>query len=210
MVSLSSFVTTITLLLTGFFKAYAFHILPSESVHMVQTVASTVSHQLHAPQELLNVYKHQLTVAPLPTKMITGATLAVMGDAIAQTQNTAESYNIRRASSFAVFDMAYRALQHFSFPIIVQECQGQLLGSVSATLLAGQTVTEQMHSAAAMEQTLASQLLIVPFLYYPAFFALTGFMQGLDVNDAIVRAKDNFLPLMKRNLVFWIPVQFVQ
>ena len=61
-----------------------------------------------------------------------------------------------------------------------------------------------------VEQTLASQLGIVPFLYYPVFFSLTAFIQGLGAHGAIERAKENFFPLMKRNLLFWIPVQFVQ
>lgn len=190
-------------------SCHAFSILPHETVHMIQTVAHTVGAQTHAP-ELLAAYKHQLSAAPLPTKMLTGATLAVAGDAIAQSQKTEEPYDVRRASSFAVFDMAYRALQHFSFPIIVQHCQGQLLGGASSALLAGQAAADQLHAAAAMEQTLASQLIIVPFFYYPVFFTLTGAMQGLDFNDSLSRAKENFLPLMKRNLLFWIPVQDVQ
>merc|ERR1719215_693459 len=61
-----------------------------------------------------------------------------------------------------------------------------------------------------MEQTLASQLGIVPFFYYPVFFALTGAIQGLSMSGSLTRAQENFLPLMKRNLLFWIPVQFVQ
>jgi hypothetical protein len=65
-------------------------------------------------------------------------------------------------------------------------------------------------AAAAMEQTLASQLIIVPFLYYPAFFGLTGVMQGLTFEEVIERAQETFVPLMKRNLLFWIPVQFIQ
>merc|ERR1712224_277299 len=63
---------------------------------------------------------------------------------------------------------------------------------------------------AAMEQTLASQLGIVPFLYYPAFFAISGAIQGLSASAAVSRARENFIPLMKRNLLFWIPVQFIQ
>jgi protein Mpv17 len=61
-----------------------------------------------------------------------------------------------------------------------------------------------------MEQTLASQLGIVPLLYYPAFFSLTGAMQGLSVDQTLERARSNFLPLMQRNLAFWIPIQFIQ
>jgi protein Mpv17 len=149
---------------------------------------------------LLATYKNALANHALPTKMATGATLAVAGDAIAQSRVKEESYDVQRAASFAVFDMAYRALQHVAFPIITQYCTGQVFGSVAS----------DAHAAAAMEQTLASQLGIVPFLYYPAFFALTGAVQGLSVDGAVQRAKENFVPLMKRNLLFWIPVQFVQ
>jgi len=152
----------------------------------------------------LSGYKQLLKTHPLPTKMITGATLAVCGDAIAQSKDTENDYDTRRAASFAVFDMAYRALQHFSFPIIVAYCHGQLLGSLP--------VIDALDSSqlAAMEQTLASQLGIVPFLYYPAFFTISGAIQGLSAQAAWSRALDNFVPLMKRNLLFWIPVQFIQ
>jgi protein Mpv17 len=175
----------------------AAHTLPH-----ARTAAATLQ---HGSLDLLGAYKHLLRTNPLPTKMMTGATLAVCGDAIAQTKTKDTDYDKRRAASFAVFDMAYRALQHFSFPIIVAACHGQFLGS-----LPGVGDTFDASQLAAMEETLASQLGIVPFLYYPAFFALTGAIQGLTPSGAVTRAKDNFFPLMKRNLMFWIPVQFVQ
>ena len=164
---------------------------------------------------LLTAYKAQLSAHPLPTKMLTGATLAVCGDAIAQRRanknDASASYDLPRAASFAVFDMAYRALQHFSFPILVEQCRGQFLGAMSTLLLASfLPASDIQHAAASMEQTLGSQLLIVPLFYYPAFFTLTGIMQGLDGEGMIQRARDNFVPLMQRNLLFWIPVQFVQ
>jgi hypothetical protein len=158
----------------------------------------------HASFDPLSGYKQLLQTYPLPTKMMTGATLAVCGDAIAQFKDAEVAYDKRRAASFAVFDMAYRALQHFSFPIIVACCHGQLLGSLQ--------ILDTMDSSqlAAMEQTLASQLGIVPFIYYPAFFTISGAIQGLSASAAWSRALENFVPLMKRNLVFWIPVQFIQ
>lgn len=141
-----------------------------------------------------------LAAHPLVTKMMTGGALATAGDAIAQTK-TDDEYDKLRALSFMAFDMCYRALQHFSFPIIVHECHGQFLG---------QLIQLNPEYAAATEQTLASQLVIVPFFYYPVFFTLTGFMQGNTPAAALDRAKENFLPLMKRNLLFWLPVQFIQ
>jgi len=188
--------------------------------HLQSAVADSVNHVIlpHADSSFnianvdagatlmdpLSGYKQLLKTHPLPTKMMTGATLAVCGDAFAQSKDANVDYDKRRAASFAVFDMAYRALQHFSFPIIVAYCHGQILGSLP--------IPEAFDSSqlAAMEQTLASQLGIVPFLYYPAFFTISGAIQGLSASAAWSRAQENFVPLMKRNLLFWIPVQFIQ
>jgi protein Mpv17 len=61
---------------------------------------------------------------------------------------------------------------------------------------------------AALEQSLVSQLVIVPTLYYPMFYAITGAMQGMTIEQTMGRAKDTFIPLMKYTPLFWIPVQF--
>lgn len=193
------------------------HVLHPAAQHNLLLTKSSVAH------DLLQSYTQSLKTHPLITKMLTGGTLATCGDAIAQKSASSNNdndaivgdfvYDSRRAGSFAAFDMAYRALQHVSFPLIVQQCQGQFatafLHGLPFVASAAQ-VTENVHFLAAMEQTLASQLGIVPFIYYPVFFALTGVMQGLTSEQAATRAMENFVPLMKRNLVFWIPVQFVQ
>ena len=99
-----------------------------------------------------NLYMNVLTAAPLATKMVTGAALAVAGDALAQKCDTsATNYDKRRAASFAIFDMTYRALQHLIYPAIVTHFQGQYL---SRALLPA-------HTAAPLERTLCSQLGIV-------------------------------------------------
>ena len=193
-------------------------------VHILQSTADSVNHVV-APHvqslfrditpttpvaastasfDPLSGYMQLLKSHPLPTKMMTGATLAVCGDAISQSKDKDVDYDKRRAASFAVFDMSYRALQHFAFPVIVVACHGQLLGSVPLI------DTLESSQLAAMEQTLASQFGIVPFLYYPAFFTISGAIQGLSASAAWTRAQETFIPLMKRNLLFWIPVQFVQ
>ena len=177
-----------------------------ESISPFLENANTLSSSVPVVDNLLNSYKHALQVHPLETKMLTGGFLATMGDAIAQSREP-EEYDTRRAASFAAFDMAYRALQHNVFPMIVQYCQGKFfLGAVVAIPPFAKFVSQHLDSFAAMEQTLASQLGVVPFLYYPVFFTLTGAVQGLSVEGAMQRAKENFLPLMQRNLLFWIPV----
>ena len=188
--------------------------------HQIPTFLHQQSHALHPnliastaatlPNPLSPVfekYMSTLTAFPLPTKMMTGAALATAGDAIAQTRED-DDYDPSRGASFAAFDMIYRAAQHVLFPIIVELCRGQYLFSVMGTIGASQLV--DLSTLTAMERSLASQLIIVPFLYYPVFFTFTGYMQGLNFEEGLERAKQNFAPLMKRNLLFWIPVQYVQ
>lgn len=180
-----------------------------DNLHLLQNTISTISSQTPQHFDLLASYQDVLKHHALPTQMVTGATLAVTGDAIAQrTQNknpSAFDYDTRRAASFAVFDVAYRVLQHYAFPVIVSHCHGQYLGSVPLF-----EDNLDVFFRATMEQTLSNQLVIVPFLYYPAFFTLTGFLQGLSVEATVTRAKDTFWFLFQRNLLFWIPVQFIQ
>jgi hypothetical protein len=162
------------------------------------------------PNPLLSLFdKYMSTLAafPLPTKMMTGAALATAGDAIAQRREENE-YDPSRGASFAVFDMVYRAAQHVLFPIIVELCRGQYLFSTLGAVGASELFNLSMLTA--MERSLASQLIIVPFLYYPVFFTFTAYIQGLTFEEGIERAKQNFVPLMKRNLLFWIPVQYIQ
>jgi Mpv17 / PMP22 family len=184
--------------------------------HNSQQFAAVIKHQFDG---MMHAYRASLHDYPLVTKMITGGTLAVMGDAIAQRRqqstssapvSSPSSYDARRAASFMAFDMAYRALQHYLFPLLVAHCHGQFLSQLLPHQLLLDSSLISMDYLAAMERTLGSQLGIVPFLYYPVFFTFTGFLQGLTARGSWTRAIDNFPNLMKRNLVFWIPVQFLQ
>lgn len=180
----------------------------------VSSVSVSVSSALASPAFVNNMspisaYLGALATYPLPTKMVTGATLAVAGDAIAQAhQGPEHAYDQRRAASFAVFDMCYRALQHAAFPAIVAHCHGQYMASLASLIFAQYYLP--LDFAAALERTLCSQLGIVPFLYYPVFYAVTAYAQQLTVDQAVDRARQTFVPLMERNLMFWIPVQFIQ
>lgn len=177
---------------------------PSHFVTVMQHTGMVLTHKV------ATTYTGLLAQHPLLTKMATGGILATCGDAIAQSQNAEEPYDGRRAASFMAFDMSYRAVQHVSFPHIVHACQGQYLGGLLSALHLSSSLHLPTEYAGAIEQTLASQLGIVPFFYYPVFFSLTAFIQGLSAQGAVERAKENFLPLMQRNLLFWLPVQFVQ
>jgi len=190
---------------------------PSSSI----SVGATTTPSLLPIPNFMDGYMRALTQFPLATKMMTGATLAWTGDFMAQSRMAAtststtttttnsssekdSSYDKKRGISFALFDASYRATQHYLYPLVVQACQG--------TVLMGLLPILKPDMASAMEQTLVAQLLIVPLLYYPVFYAVTSYVQqgSLDLAQIQERAQRTFLPLMKRNLLFWIPVQFIQ
>ena len=175
-------------------------------------MTSTASRRLISDYllSLLASYESTMVRYPRETKVATGAFLAVLGDALAQTREPGQtSYNPRRAASFAAFDSCYRLFQHNAFPFIISICQGRVLGGLLATL-PGVVVGNNLRlGLAALERTLAYQLVVIPLLYYPIFFAFTGYLQGLKPQQILQRAKTSFLPCWKRNLMFWIPTQMV-
>jgi len=128
--------------------------------------------------------------------------LALLGDAIAQSREENVPYDGKRAGAFVAFDISYRAAQTALFPIITEYCDGHLLGNVLSFV--------DERSLAVLEQTLANQLVVIPVFYYPLFFSLTGAVQGLTMEENIVRAKESIVSLLKRNWSFWIPVQYFQ
>lgn len=183
--SLSGCVTALVI-----FRASSFSVV-DPSIH-VPLIEASSSHLIASSTAVFDRYLTTLANHPLQTKMATGACLATVGDFVAQRKDGDGDWDAPRGASFAAFDATYRAAQHVAFPLIVATCKGQsFLG-------------------AALERSLASQLIIVPFFYYPVFFLFTGIMQGLDMAESFDRAKQTFVPLMKRNLLFWVPVQYIQ
>lgn len=147
-------------------------------------------------------YMNSLDVNPIQTKIATAATLAMTGDLIAQSAEPGP-YDTKRGLSFGLFDAIYRGgFQHFLFPVID--------GAFDGTLLLRLLPTGDVDLLAALERTVANQLGVVPLVYYPLFFSLTGIIQGLTVEETKARAREKFLPLIGRNLQFWLPVQIVQ
>jgi len=160
--------------------------------------------------KLLENYKSSMASFPLQTKVTTGATLAVLGDGLAQLRDPMQtSYNPRRATSFAAFDGCYRFFQHHAFPYIISMCRGNVLAGILMGLSGASLGVNVRQGLAALERTLVYQFLVIPLLYYPIFFSFTGYLQGLSVEQIVSRAKTSFLPCWKRNLLFWIPTQVV-
>jgi protein Mpv17 len=147
------------------------------------------------------MYNQALMTNPLETKLATGGILAFAGDFIAQSRDDAD-YDVKRAGAIVSFDMMYRAMQCALFPEIVRVCDGHHLGS----FLQGVDISV----LATLEQTMTNQFIIIPLVYYPLFFSLTGYVQGLSIDATIERAQSTIVPLLKRNWTFWLPVQYFQ
>ena len=104
-------------------------------------------------QHAFATYQSLLVTNPLGTKVGTGAALAILGDALAQsTTNHGAPWDKRRAASFAVFDSCYRVFQHNMFPAVIRACQGSVLGLLGIAPALG----------AAIERTMVYQLMVVP------------------------------------------------
>jgi Mpv17 / PMP22 family len=179
--------------------------------HVITTATST----LPKIPDLFALYQNALHALPLQTQMMTGAILAVAGDTVAQTVNNRNqpqrSFDLKRTVSFAAFDASYRAVQHVLYPPMKDYFHGQFLYPTISAILPSLNAFDQQHNqilSAAAEQSLVSQLVVIPLLYYPIFFAVTGMVQGLTWEQSMERGKQSFIPLMQRNLLFWIPVQF--
>merc|ERR1712232_563392 len=82
---------------------------------------------------LASDYQLALKTDPYPTKMATGVVLAITGDALAQSRETAP-YDAKRATAFAAFDASYRAVQQFTYPPIIAHFSGQYILAFLATL----------------------------------------------------------------------------
>lgn len=175
-------------------------LLTSASTRRLVGVQSST--KLHAdPLDImLTMYKDCLNSHPLETKVITGGILAFLGDAIAQSKEV--QYDEKRAISFVSFDAMYRAVQCSLFPEIIRVCDGHYLATLFPNI--------DMHSLATVEQTIANQFIVVPFIYYPVFFTFTGYLQGLSLDAIFDRAQTTLFPLLRRNWLFWIPVQYFQ
>lgn len=159
---------------------------------------------------LVQSYSQYMTTKPLATNIVTGAVLATAGDAMAQA-GTSSRYDARRAASFAAFDACFRVFQAAAFPLIIRNCRGRVLRSALSVVpgLALKATPGLTQFLAVCERVLTFQLAVVPLLYYPVFFTFTGLMQGLSLEQTFQRAKANFLPCWRVNLLFWVPAQFV-
>jgi len=140
--------------------------------------------------ELASAYGTALTVSPLRTKAMTAAVIGAAGDALAQRADPAVlSYQAGRGQTFAAFGAVYSgAWQHHLFSFLQLHCGRSWL-------------------PAAVECTLINQCIVVPLLYVPLFFLLSGLTRGLSARAIVSEVRSKALKLLTTNWRFWLPVQ---
>jgi protein Mpv17 len=181
-------------------------LLPSNFIPNNVGVGSPTALQLSPLDVMVTMYKDSLYDNPLETKLITGGILAFLGDAIAQSND--KGYDQKRAAALVSFDIVYRAVQCALFPYITSTCDGHYIGSLLTNVVPQQSLDP--HVLATIEQTCFNQFLVIPIIYYPVFFTLTGWVQGLTREATMERVENTIVPLLARNWAFWIPVQYFQ
>jgi len=154
----------------------------------------------------LAAYGSLLASAPVATNLATACLLGLAGDAIAQAQVPAP-YDKRRACSFVTFNAAYRGgFQLYAFPAMFAACQGRVLGRLTGLL----PLARGEQVARALERTLCNQLLIVPAVYYPLYFIVSGHVQQLSPRESVQRARREFWRIVQKNWTFWMPINLLQ
>ena len=203
----------------------------------VKTAPQCISfHHCIAHEEAPNIlqsYASILRLHPLATKSCTAAILVCTGDAIAQSRSSSESYDNRRGMAFVLFGASYTGLfQHYWFSYLSEHIAswGDAVGvwgpervSIPVDIvqahddvwwryfdIVSQLENPPSPTALAIGKLIMNQFVVVPIVYMPLFFAFTGLISGLDVNQSIARGRSLYFPILKRNYFYWLPVQFFQ
>ena len=176
---------------------------------------------------LFSAYNGMLQDEPLLTKALTAGTLAATGDMVAQRLSASRShilsyedrqplfefeYDARRGATFALFGAAYTgSFQHFWFGWLNDHLMITIeTAEMAIAPWAPGGLPAPSPEILAAAKVAVNQFVVIPLLYMPLYFALTGLLGGLDAEAALTRMKYLYVPLLRRNYVFWLPIQFVQ
>lgn len=160
----------------------------------------------------LVAYDTALRAHPLETKTLTAAALATAGDCFAQKLSSAYDsqsfeYDVKRGAAFATFGASYTgAFQAYWFDYLNAHLVG--LG-VDLGVWGSPYIPPPSSEVLAAAKVAVNQFVVVPALYMPLFFAVTGALGGLDLEASLERMRSLYGPILRRNYAFWLPVQFL-
>eukprot|EP00978_Attheya_sp_CCMP212_P041098 scaffold231416_cov48-Attheya_sp.AAC.3 len=213
------------LLLLALF-AFALPVVASSTSHLL---TQNLKPLLEAAKPLLNVYGGLLKEYPVETKSITAAILTCGGDAIAQSRSEASTYDAKRGAAFLTFGALYTgAFQHTWFTFLnnhvpqwgvsldlwgapeIKTERRRAFDLCTRVKGAGPHLPPPSYSTLAAAKVAINQFGAVPFVYMPLFFGMTGVLGNLNMQESWERARSLYLPLLKRNYMFWLPTQFFQ
>ena len=190
---------------------------------------------IETSKTLLQSYQASLTENPITTKLITSAILTSVGDAIAQYGSKGDEpfqYDAKRGICFLGFGALYTGVfQHFWFQFLSSHIRewGEFFnvwGPSRASLpveflyplkqwwmyfdIVSGMENPPTDIALATGKLAINQFLVIPALYMPLFFALTGALANLNIEKSIERAITMYPSLLIRNYFYWLPMQFLQ
>jgi hypothetical protein len=148
----------------------------------------------------MHSFKAFLQKRPLFVSLVSNTAKAIMADIVTQKviENKKE-LDIKRVGVFGLFGLTYLGgWQYCVFNKAFVKCEHIM------------TNTYKLPKAAqAVVLTSLDMGVHTPLMYYPAFYAIKGHMQGITLSDSMKVYKNNFNTDMIDICKLWVPVQIV-
>mmetsp|Transcript_1106 Transcript_1106/g.1376 ORF Transcript_1106/g.1376 Transcript_1106/m.1376 type:complete len:295 (-) Transcript_1106:138-1022(-) len=191
--------------------------MPPQATQLIHDIecSSSIVKITHICDNAMNSYSDMLRDRPLATKAATAGVVSALGDAMAQRRDasslniSSKEYDIMKGASMIIFSVLYAGIfQHYWFDWL----NNNLVETASAVHPSVAVLLAKSYgpNLLAASKLFLNQVFIVPTVYMPLFFAVTGALAGLTVNDSLTRARSQFLPLLQQKYAFWLPAQFIQ
>jgi hypothetical protein len=137
----------------------------------------------------------------LATTTASGATLALLGDSIAQATTQATragqnepglaSFDARRSCSFAIFGGIVTGPMNFLWLNALERWTARLAPSGGTRAL--------------VTKVLLQSSVLQPMIYLPTFFTVTAIVRRWSPEEALCRVRQEYAPTLTRLWAFWTP-----
>lgn len=146
----------------------------------------------------MHTVKGFLQKHPLLVSLVSNTAKAVVADVVAQKIiEKKKDLDFKRVGVFGLFGLGYLGgWQYCVFNKAFVKCEQIMTQTYKMTKL----------KQAAVLTTLDMGV-HTPLMYYPTFYAIKGYMQGISLNQSMEIYKNNFKADMVNICTLWIPVQ---